>query len=87
MLKTSTVKRRVHSLFCQGCPLYDLLPTMRDDWLGPLMRRRDRMISEDIHGVAQPFLGRSPFKRCGKIFPNPSCAEVRRAWIGDQDSV
>ena len=25
MLKTSTVKRRVHSLFCQGCPLYDLM--------------------------------------------------------------
>jgi hypothetical protein len=29
MLKTSTVKRRVHSLFRQGCMLYDLLPTMK----------------------------------------------------------
>ena len=30
MLKASTVKRRVHSLFRQGCMLYDLLPATRD---------------------------------------------------------
>ena len=46
MLKTSTVKRRVHSLFRQGCMLYDLLPTMRDDWLGPLMQRFSQMLQE-----------------------------------------
>ena len=28
MLKTNTAKRRVHSLFRQGCMLYDLIPTM-----------------------------------------------------------
>ena len=28
MLKTNTVKRRVHSLFRQGCMLYDLIPMM-----------------------------------------------------------
>ena len=39
MLKTNTAKRRVHSLFRQGCMLYDLMPTMRDDWLRPLMQR------------------------------------------------
>lgn len=44
MLKTSTVKRRVHSLFRQGCMLYDLLPTMRDDWLAPLMQRFSQML-------------------------------------------
>ena len=46
MLKTSTVKRRVHSLFRQGCMLYDLLPTMRDAWLGPLMQRFSQMLQE-----------------------------------------
>ena len=55
MLKTSTVKRRVHSLFRQGCMLYDLLPTMRDDWLGPLMQRfsqmlRDQPLFADVFG-------------------------------------
>lgn len=39
MLKTNTAKRRVHSLFRQGCMLYELVPTMRDDWLGSLMQR------------------------------------------------
>jgi hypothetical protein len=46
MLKASTTKRRVHSLFRQGCLLYDLLPTMRDDWLRPLMQRFSQMLLE-----------------------------------------
>jgi hypothetical protein len=46
MLKTNTVKRRVHSLFRQGCMLYDLMPTMREDWLGPLMQRFSLMLQE-----------------------------------------
>jgi hypothetical protein len=46
MLKASTVKRRVHSVFRQGCMLYDLLPTMRDDWLAPLMQRFSQMLQE-----------------------------------------
>ena len=46
MLKTNTVKRRVHSLFRQGCMLYDLMPTMRDDWLRPLMQRFSLMLQE-----------------------------------------
>lgn len=33
MLKTNTVKRRVHSLFRQGCMLYDLIPNSSEDWL------------------------------------------------------
>ena len=44
MLKSSTTKRRVHSLFRQGCLLYDLLPTMRNEWLVPLMRRFSQML-------------------------------------------
>ena len=56
MLKTNTAKRRVHSLFRQGCMLYDLLPTMRDDWLRPLMQRFSQMLQEqplftDVFGV------------------------------------
>ncbi len=46
MLKTNTAKRRVHSLFRQGCMLYDLIPTMRDNWLGPLMQRFSQMLDE-----------------------------------------
>ena len=46
MLKSSTTKRRVHSLFRQGCLLYDLLPTMRNEWLAPLMRRFSQMLQD-----------------------------------------
>jgi Transposase DDE domain len=46
MLKTNTAKRRVHSLFRQGCLLYDLIPTMPDARLRPLMQRFSRMLHE-----------------------------------------
>ena len=46
MLKASTTKRRVHSLFRQGSLLYDLLPTMRDEWLVPLMQRFSQMLQD-----------------------------------------
>jgi hypothetical protein len=46
MLKTNTDKRRVHSLFRQGCMLYDLIPNMRDDWLRPLMQRFSEMLQQ-----------------------------------------
>jgi hypothetical protein len=46
MLKTNTAKRRTHSLFRQGCMLYNLIPTMRDDWLRPLMQRFSQMLHE-----------------------------------------
>jgi hypothetical protein len=38
-LRTSTVKRRVHSLFRQGCLLYDLIPNMPEQRLRPLIER------------------------------------------------
>ncbi len=44
MLKTNTVKRRVHSLFRQGCMLYDLIPNSSEDWLAPLMQRFSLML-------------------------------------------
>lgn len=38
-LKANTVKRRTHSLFRQGCMLYDLIPNMPESRLCPLMER------------------------------------------------
>jgi len=37
MLKANTVKRRTHSLFRQGCMLYDWLPRMPEKYFGPLV--------------------------------------------------
>ncbi len=46
MLKTNTAKRRVHSLFRQGCILYDLIPMMPEARLRPLMHRFAQMLHE-----------------------------------------
>ncbi|HTB67573.1 MAG TPA: IS4 family transposase [Steroidobacteraceae bacterium] len=46
MLKTNTAKRRVHSLFRQGCMLYDLIPTMPEIRLRPLMQRFSQMLQD-----------------------------------------
>jgi len=37
-LKSNTAKRRTHSVFRQGCMLYELIPTMPDVRLRPLMQ-------------------------------------------------
>ena len=42
--KANTVKRRTHSLYRQGCLWYQLLPTLRDEWLQPLMRRFGELV-------------------------------------------
>ena len=44
MLKSNTTKRRTHSLFRQGCMLYDLIPTMPESRLRPLMQCFSRML-------------------------------------------
>src|SRR3984957_6967920 len=46
MLKTNPAKRRGHSLFRQGCMLYDLIPMMPEGRLRPLMQRFSRMLHE-----------------------------------------
>ena len=38
-LKANTLKYRTHSLFRQGCLLYDLIPNMPTERLKPLMQR------------------------------------------------
>jgi len=55
-LKANTVKRRTHSLYRQGCYWYMCLPTMREEWLRPLVEAFDRIVREhavfrDIFGV------------------------------------
>ena len=44
MLKANTVKRRTHSLFRQGCMLYDLIPNMPEQRLRPLMETFDELL-------------------------------------------
>jgi len=46
-LRTSTVKRRVHSLFRQGCLLYDLIPNMPEQRLRPLIERYAQLLSQN----------------------------------------
>ena len=54
LLRTSTVKRRVHSLFRQGCLLYGLIPNMPEQRLRPLVRqikellRQNRVFAENV---------------------------------------
>jgi len=62
MLKTNTAKRRVHSLFRQGCMLYDPIPTMPETRLRPLMRRFFLMLQEqplfaDVFGAVWKMRG------------------------------
>jgi len=45
-LKSNTAKRRTHSLFRQGSMLYDLIPTMSEHMLRPLIERFAEMMSE-----------------------------------------
>jgi len=45
-LKVNTVKRRTHSLFRQGCMLYDLIPNMPEIRLRPLVERFAEMIQQ-----------------------------------------
>lgn len=46
MLKSNTSKRRTHSLFRQGCMLYDLMVTMPEERLLPLMSRFNSMLHQ-----------------------------------------
>ena len=45
-LESNTAKRRTHSLFRQGCMLYELMPTMPEPRLGPLVQKFADMLGE-----------------------------------------
>jgi hypothetical protein len=54
-LKSNTVKRRTHSLFRQGCMLYELIPTMPEPRLRPLIEKfaelmRQQPVFADVFG-------------------------------------
>jgi hypothetical protein len=46
-LRTSTAKRRVHSLFRQGCLLYELIPTMPEQRLRPLIEKYAYLLGQN----------------------------------------
>jgi hypothetical protein len=46
LLKSNTPKIRTHSLFRQGCMLYELIPTVPDQRLFPLMARFAETVSK-----------------------------------------
>jgi hypothetical protein len=46
LLKSNTAKHRTHSLFRQGCMLYELIPTMPELRLLPLVERFATMLAE-----------------------------------------
>ena len=46
-LRTSTIKRRVHSLFRQGWLLYELIPNMPQQRLRPLIKRYQELLHQN----------------------------------------
>ncbi len=46
LLKSNTSKRRTHSLFRQGCLLYDLIPNMPEHRLRPLIDKYAELLSQ-----------------------------------------
>ena len=46
-LRTSTAKRRVHSLFRQGCLLYELIPNMPEVRVRPLIERYQDLLRQN----------------------------------------
>ncbi|MCU4162278.1 hypothetical protein AiwAL_19750 [Acidiphilium sp. AL] len=53
-LKSNTAKRRTHSLFRQGCMLYELIPTMPEPRLLPLVQKFADMLA-DLPVFAETF--------------------------------
>lgn len=54
--KASTTKKWTHSLYRQGRMWYQLLPTARDEWVQPLMRRfgelvRQQAVFAELFGI------------------------------------
>jgi hypothetical protein len=47
LLKSNTSKTRTHSLFRQGCMLFELIPTMPEHRLLPLMEKFASVVNED----------------------------------------
>lgn len=46
LLKSNTAKRRTHSLFRQGCMIYEFIPTMPQEWLPQVIEKFVAMLDE-----------------------------------------
>jgi hypothetical protein len=46
LLKSNTSKTRIRSLFRQGCMPYELIPTMKEERLAPLMALFDENVAK-----------------------------------------
>lgn len=57
LLKSNTSKTRSHSLFRQGCMLYELIPNMPEHRLLPLMQRFAKMLASS--GIFDNFMSES----------------------------
>jgi Transposase DDE domain len=53
-LKSNTAKHRTHSLFRQGCMLYELIPSMPEPRLRPLIERFGEIVMQN-RALAQTF--------------------------------
>ena len=71
MLKSNTSKTRTHSLFRQGCMLYELIPTMPEERLVRLMARYAESVAQcglfgglfevvRNEGISEPFTNNLP---------------------------
>ena len=47
LLKSNTSKRRTHSLFRQGCLLYDLIPNMPETRIRPLVEKYAQLLKQN----------------------------------------
>ena len=73
-LKSNTVKTRSHSLFRQGCMLYDLIPNMPEHRLTPLINRYAEILQQPR--VIPRFL--PSYKMRGCLRASPVRAEKTR---------
>lgn len=59
LLKTNTSKRRTHSLFRQGCMLYEAIPNMPEERLRPLMQQfGENLENLPFFNIAFPIIGK-----------------------------
>ena len=45
--RTSTIKRRIHSLFRQGCMWFGLIPNMPEPRLSPLVEKYEDLLNQN----------------------------------------
>src|SRR5271168_1851933 len=72
-LKVNTAKRRTHSLFRQGCMLYELIPNMPEARLRP---QPSPHFSDEREGLRQRFILSYEFSEAGDEWPQAGLGHV-----------